>query len=94
MAWVAVVQAVTTARFGPVMPRSMEMYPEIMLMMLAGTKNGDTRLRPLVLRVTHCSSMVPMPPMPEPTRMPMRSRLASVTSMPESFRACLAAATP
>ena len=36
-----VVQAVTIARFGPVMPYMIDRWPEIMLMMLAGTKNGE-----------------------------------------------------
>ena len=41
MQCVEVVHAVTTARFGPVMPYMIETWPEIMLMMVAGTKNGE-----------------------------------------------------
>ena len=36
IAWVEVVQAVMTARFGPVMPYMIERCPEIMLTMEAG----------------------------------------------------------
>jgi hypothetical protein len=94
MAWAPVVQALTVARLGPVMPRSMEICPEIMLMIEDGTKKGETRRGPLACSVRHSSSMVPMPPMPEPTQMPMRSRLSSVMVRPASCTACLAAATP
>ena len=42
MAWVEVVQAVATARFGPVMLKAIDRWPLTRLMMLAGMKNGDT----------------------------------------------------
>ena len=48
MLCVPVVQAVTTAMFGPRKPYLMERLPEIMLMTLDGTKNGDTRPGPAV----------------------------------------------
>ena len=38
---VLVVHAVTTARFGPVKPYLIETCPEIMLMIVPGTKNGE-----------------------------------------------------
>src|SRR5256885_2679028 len=38
-----VVQAVTTARFGPLKPKRMDTWPATMLMMEAGTKNGVMR---------------------------------------------------
>ncbi len=41
MACVEVVQAVTTPRFGPCRPKRIDRCPEIMLMMDAGTKNGE-----------------------------------------------------
>ena len=41
MQCVLVVHAVTTARFGPVMPYLIDTWPEIMLMMVPGTKNGE-----------------------------------------------------
>jgi hypothetical protein len=46
MACNPVVQAVTTAMFGPRKPYLIETWPEIMLMIDAGTKNGDTRRGP------------------------------------------------
>ena len=42
MQWVEVAQAVTIERFGPVMCCMMLAWPEVMLMMLAGIKNGET----------------------------------------------------
>ena len=46
MLCVLVVQAVTIPKFGPVSPFMIETCPEIMLMMLAGTKNGEMRRGP------------------------------------------------
>ena len=43
MACVEVVHAVTVAMFGPVSLNWIETWPEIMLMMLPGTKNGEMR---------------------------------------------------
>ena len=92
--WVAVAQALTMARFGPLKPYITERSPEIMLMMLMGTKNGETRRGPRSLMTRVVSSIVPMPPMPEPICTPMRSALASVTSSPESLIASMPAAMP
>ncbi len=47
MLWVPVVQAVTTAMLGPLKPYRMDRLPEIMLMTLPGTKNGDILRGPL-----------------------------------------------
>src|SRR4051812_49654687 len=41
MAWVDVVHAVTTPRFGPFRLYLIDRCPEIMLMIEAGTKNGE-----------------------------------------------------
>ena len=41
-----VVQAVTMARFGPLKPNWIDTWPEIMLMIDAGTKNGEMRRGP------------------------------------------------
>ena len=41
MQCVLVVHAVTIARFGPVKPYLIETWPEIMLMIVPGTKNGE-----------------------------------------------------
>ena len=53
------VQAVTIAKFGPVMPYVIYRCPEIILMIVAGTKNGDTRRGPASPSVTSksCSSV-------------------------------------
>src|SRR5262249_12512134 len=94
--WLAVVQAVTTEKFGPLRPYMIERLPEIMLMMLDGTKNGDTRLGELLFSrmAAWAFSMLVRPPMPEPTATPMRAALASVTWMPESLKAWTEAAMP
>ena len=95
MLWAPVVQAVTVARLGPRAPVRIEMFPEIMLMMLEGTKKGDTlRTLPVCSSVRTVSSMVPMPPIPEPTCTPTSAALASVISKPDWPRASSAAATP
>ena len=41
MQWVAVVQAVTMARFGPLKPNMMDKLPAIILIMVLGMKNGE-----------------------------------------------------
>src|SRR6185369_17994322 len=46
MACRPVVQAVTTAMFGPLKPYLIDTWPEIMLMIDAGTKNGEMRRGP------------------------------------------------
>ncbi len=86
---VDVVQAVTSARFGPRRPWWIDTCPAAALMMLPGMKNGEI-LRG-VFASSHFavfSSMVESPPMPAPMATPMRAQLASVTSKPESLMAC------
>jgi hypothetical protein len=68
-----VVHAVTIARFGPWKPNMIETWPEIMLMIDAGTKNGVTRRGPRAMSSAFVSSIIGSPPMPELTRQPMRS---------------------
>ena len=93
-----VVQAVTIARFGPVKPYLMEMWPEIMLMIEAGTKNGEIRRGPRSLYSLCVCSIIGRPPMPEPTMQPMRSAPASSSASPcgrpASCTAWIAAAMP
>ncbi|MNT14263.1 hypothetical protein D3C72_1492600 [compost metagenome] len=89
-----VVHAVTAARFGPLMPWMIDRWPAIMLMIEPGTKNGEMRRGPRSVSTALVSSIIGRPPMPEPTSTPMRSALASVTSRPLSFRACVPAAMP
>ena len=89
-----VVQAVTTARLGPFMPNMIDRLPEIMLMMVPGMKKGEILRGPPPRKSLCVSSIIGSPPMPEPMLMPMRSALASVTSMPESRIAWMPAAMP
>ena len=74
-----VVQAVTIARFGPWKPNMIDTWPEIMLMIDAGTKNGVIRRGPRAISSACVSSISGRPPMPEPTRQPMRSACSSVS---------------
>jgi len=55
---------------------------------------GGTLLGPFSWSAIQASIISAWPPAPEPKTTPTSVRLASVTSKPESFRACLAAATP
>src|SRR6267142_925822 len=89
-----VVHAVTIARLGPFSPCMIERFPEIMLMMVLGMKNGEILRGPPFSTSLCVSSIIGSPPMPEPTLTPMRVALASVTSRPESFSACTPAAMP
>ncbi len=89
-----VVQAETMAKLGPCRPNMMDTLPAIMLMMAPGIRKGEMRRGPRVRISSWLSSIIGRPPMPEPTMQPMRSRLASVTAMPESRIACTEAATP
>ncbi len=70
MLCVPVVQAVTIAKFGPVMPYVIDRWPEIMLMIVAGTKNGETRRGPASSIFEWFCSIVWTPPIPEPTATP------------------------
>jgi hypothetical protein len=71
----------------------METWPEIMLMIEAGTKNGEMRRAPRCRYSPWDSSISGSPPMPEPTMTPMRcassSPRASPVGRPESRTACM-----
>ena len=54
------------AEFGPFAPVRIETQPEARLTIVAGMKNGLTRLGPLFSRVSCSRSMVAKPPIPEP----------------------------
>src|SRR6202041_1294434 len=83
-ACVEVVQAVTTPRLGPRNPKRIDRWPEIMLMMVEGTKNGEILrgLRPESTYAAQVSSIVHRPPMPAPVTTPQRSRLSRSKSRP------------
>lgn len=89
-----VVHAVTIARFGPLMPNLIDRWPEIMLMIDAGTKNGEIRRGPRLSSSVCVTSIIGSPPMPEPTTTPTRSAFSSVTWKPLSCIACMPAAMP
>ncbi|MNN97971.1 hypothetical protein D3C81_2172440 [compost metagenome] len=73
---------------GPLAPVIMEIWPEAMLAIIIGIKNGLTRLGPFSIRMVCCSSQVCRPPMPEPTYTPTRSGSAfSPIFKPASFNA-------
>ena len=59
-----------------------------------GTKNGEMRRGPCSNRDRQLFSILVRPPIPEPMDTPIRSRLASVTSRPESRTAWKLAARP
>ena len=69
------------AVLGPPNPYRIDRLPEIMLMMLAGTKKGDTRRGPLFSSVACVSSIVLMPPIPEPMATPVRPRVSAPSSV-------------
>src|SRR5712692_3420580 len=92
MAWLPVAQAVTTDELGPLAPNRMEITPEAILMMIIGTKKGETRSIPRSFRMSYCSSRVPMPPMPEPTSTPKRAPSTVSTLRPASSTAMTAQA--
>jgi hypothetical protein len=92
------VHAVTIARFGPWKPNMIETWPEIMLMIDAGTKNGVIRRGPRFSSSALVSSMSGRPPIPEPIRQPTRSASSapscSLVGIPESRIAWIDAASP
>jgi hypothetical protein len=63
-----------------------DMWPEIMLMIDAGTKNGEMRRAPRSRYSSACASIIGSPPMPEPTMQPMRSACSSVSASPWAAR--------
>jgi hypothetical protein len=82
MACRPVVQAVTTAMLGPLKPYLIDTWPEIMLMIDAGTKNGEMRRGPRLTISLCVSSIIGSPPMPEPMFTPMRVASSSPSASP------------
>ena len=56
IAWADEAQADTVAKFGPLRPYRMETRPAAMSGMNIGTKNGETRSGPLVMKALQLSS--------------------------------------
>ncbi len=73
MAFVLVAHAVTTGSVGPFALWRMDTCPAAMFAMIMGTRYGLTLRAPPSARRLTCASVVPMPPMPEPTYTPRRS---------------------
>ena len=94
IAWVEVVQAVTTPRFGPFSPYLIDRWPEIMLMIEAGMKNGEILRGPPFNQLSCSASIVSRPPMPAPVTAPARSGSTLLKSIPESVTAWMPAANP
>jgi len=94
MQCVAVVQAVTMARLGPLKPNWIDRLPEIMLMIEPGMKNGETLRGPPSTSTLCVSSISGRPPMPAPMLTPTRVGSASGVSNPASLTASIPAARP
>ena len=81
------------AVFGPFTPKRMDTCPEARFTTIAGTKNGEIRRGPCS-RSRRCSrSIVPKPPIPDPTMTPNRSGSATGIPNPASSKANCAAAS-
>ena len=90
MAWVPAAQAVTVFSDGPCQPCRIDRAAEAALVIIIGTRNGETRRSPLARRVPICVSRVSIPPTPVPMKVPRR--VGSAVSSPACARAWSAAA--
>ena len=70
----------------------MDTLPAIMLMIVDGTKNGDTRRGPDSSSTLCWASMLGRPPMPEPMETPTRSRSSPSASSSPAWRTAWAEA--
>ena len=71
-AWAEEAQAVTGAKFTPLKPVRMEMFPAAILLIIMGMKKTETRFAPFSRNFWCSSSRVCIPPMPLPTMTPTR----------------------
>ena len=62
-----------------------------MLEMMVGMSRGLVRLAPFTWRITELSSMMPIPPIPDPKQQAKRSAFSASMSMPACFMASSAA---
>ena len=93
MAWVADAQAVVVQKLSPRNPVRMATWPAAMLPIIMGTKNGEMRPGPFARYLSCSSSILPMPPMPQPMIVPTRYGSISLKSVPASCSAWMADAT-
>ena len=91
---VPVAHAETMQTLWPMMPVSIAIMPDVESTSPFAMNVGATRSGPFSRRTVQLSIMSCWPPAPEPNTTPTSVRFSSVTSKPESARACLAAATP
>ena len=82
-----VAHAETGAKFGPVSPSWIAIWPLAVSTSAEGMKNGETRSAPRSRKTACCSAIVAIPPIAEPTRIPTRA--GSNSSMPASTHASL-----
>jgi hypothetical protein len=87
IAWLPEAQADETQKFGPCSPRWIATWPVQALIIIMGTRKGDTRRTPFSWSVSTCCSVVSRPPMPEPMIAPTRVRSTASRSIPASLRA-------
>ena len=93
MQFVPVAQAVTTQAEGPWMPSVIAICPVAMLAIIIGMKNGLIFDGPLAKSFSYCTWRVCIPPIPAPTKTPVRSRSIFSRSSAASLSASLDAAT-
>ena len=82
------------AKFGPLRPYLIDIFPETIFMMEEGTKKGEILFGPFSRKRSAVFSIVEMPPIPAPIATPILSALDSLTSSPLSSNACIPAAIP
>ena len=80
------------AKFAPVSPNVMAMWPAGAFAISIGTMNGETRPGPLVFSTSYAFRSVSMPPIPVAKITPPRSE--TICGSPASAHASLAAAMP
>ena len=86
-----VAHAETGAKFGPVIPSWIAIWPLAVSTSADGMKKGETRSAPRSRKTRCCSTIVAIPPIAEPTR--IATRAGSNRSIPASVHASWAAAT-
>ena len=72
-AWPPVAQAEETAKLGPRAPKTMAAWPAARFGITIGMKNGLIRSGPFARETAACSANVAPPPIPVPSRIPVRS---------------------
>ena len=82
MACVLAAHAVTVDSHGPRQPNRIDTVAAAALLIIIGTRNGDTRFSPFSWRRTICSSSVWRPPTPVPMSTPERSGSAPISPWP------------